>query len=111
MSEAGGSRVEVAAVVRSLAKVLRHWPVQPVEVGPQVILVAGCAERIADWQERSLDELEVRVREILGEEYTDGFVAGFNCVAAAPMKSLRFVQGLDDGGVVGRAVRWGEVEE
>jgi len=103
-------RIDPQTVLRNLARLESPtWHHRPLEVAAETALLAGCLDAIPSL-DRTREELVRTATLMVGEDYGAGFREGFDCSPATQRRTLRYVEGLDDGGVVGRAVRHAMME-
>ena len=89
-----GRRVDPESVARLLPGVMVAYghPAPRVAVAA---LIAGIGDVAIESTETSEEALEVIVN-LVGSEYLQGFIEGFECSVNRREKPLRFVQGLED---------------
>jgi len=80
------------------------WRRHPLEVTADTALLAGCLNALSSFNSSRAELLHAACL-LVGDDYAAGFREGFDCAAATQRRTLRYVEGLDDGGMVGYAVR------
>ena len=98
-------RVVCEGVLQNLTRLESpSWRSHPLQIGADTALLAGCLDTIPDL-DRERAELVRAAILMMGEDYVAGFRDGFDLTPPTRRKTLRYVEGLDDGNMVGYAVR------
>src|SRR5262249_3559738 len=98
-------RVSTALVLRHLDLLKPDWLRARLSITADLALVAGCLDILPNAGSRPLEEVARSASIFVGKEYAAGFRDGFDCELPTRKNSYRYVQGLEDGGLAGRAVR------
>jgi hypothetical protein len=99
-------RIDTRMVLRNLSLLESPtWQSHALDIGSDSALVAGLFDML-DPGRSPADQLST-VRLLLGDAYVTGFADAFVCGSPTQRSTRRYVQGMEDGNRVGRAVRRG----
>jgi hypothetical protein len=102
---AGRLRIKPQTVLDNLARLeAATWRRRRLRITAETGLLAGVLD-VLPAADRPREELMSTATLMLGDEYSAGFRDGFNCSPASRRSTRRYVEGLDDGNLVGKAVR------
>lgn len=103
--ERGRLRIMRQTVLENLPRLeSTTWRRHRLRITADTVLLAGALD-ILPSVDGAREALVATATLLLGEEYTAGFCDGFNCSPASRRSTRRYVEGLDDGNLVGNAVR------
>lgn len=102
---AGSIRITPAAIGRNLDRLPLDREALPLEWAPEIVLAAAAMDEVPDVAKSMVSALVDELTRAAGADYVEGFLAGFGCEDIGDRRrSLRFVEGLEDGGYARRHV-------